>query len=292
MTLDENIKQALRVSYKNLNQEHLNKLSKEIVFAPMNRQIDLDSAKISASDLRYQIATAFEDSQSAKFSDLNTLLASSIENLNAQTNSSHEYFKWLQDCSEIIKNMNDGFVSQDDLKERNAFLEMSDQRESELMLCLGLYAASTHPKAKEHAALLRYKLERLRQMRSAIETLTREEADTKISKEEYEKALPYYKLFKSLGKQGFGEKTPLDPKLFADISHEKDPDLQADYDYHARLLNEALDALNAQEQTNYNILDKKKEEISDKLKELAGRRKTFRLSYVILKNKQEHTFEH
>lgn len=285
MTPQESIKQSLYASYKNLEESPLDNLSKEIIFAPCTRKIDIKGQKISASDLRYQVASRLENLKSAPASDFNLMLASSIETLSAETNSEQEYFRWLEDCSEIIKNMNDGYISEDDLKERNGFLEMSHQRESELMLCLGLYASSANPKAVERASGLRYKLQKLREMRSAIEEHTRNEANTKISKAEYETALPYYKLFKSLSRLPFGDETLSAEPFYVNISHASDTDLQADYNYNERLLNDVLDI---EEQTNQRTLEKQKEEISDKLKELAGRRKTFRLSYIILKEKQMH----
>lgn len=280
----QKISQALCASFQDIKKNRLNQLTREVIYAPQNRNIKINEKHLNISDLRYQLADTLENMQGSKkttsSTDFDMMMASSIETLNSETNSEQEYFRWLDDCSEIIKNMNDGFVTKGDLDSRNDFLEMSHQREADLMLCLGLYAGSSHPEAATKAARLRYKLQKLREMRQVIETYTRNEADVKINKEEYETALPYYKLFKSLERLPYGEDLLAERKALG-IDHGTDFDLSPAYDYHAWLLNESLD-----EEVAENAFETKHQEISDKLKDLAGRRQTFKLSYVILENKK------
>lgn len=111
---------------------------------------------------------------------------------------SREYFRWLDETENIIKHMNDGFVSHEDLSERNEFLEMSYQRETELMVCISLYQNSVFKGAKDKANELTYKLTKLRQMRSMIKQTTKDQADRKVEKSEYEKALEYYRAVRQL----------------------------------------------------------------------------------------------
>ena len=280
----QKISQMLSAKYQDIQEKRLNQLTREVIYGPQNRNVNINGNRIKLSDLRYQLADTFENMQSAKKTpsnaDFNMMIASSIETLNSETSSEQEYFRWLDDCSEIIKDMNDGFVTKDDLDSRNDFLEMSHQREADLMLCLGLYAGSSHPKAAEKAARLRYKLQKLREMRQTIETYTRNEADTKISKEEYETALPYYKLFKGLRRLPYGQDLSAERKELG-IQHEADYDLLPTYDYFAWLVNETLD-----EEAKENTFNIKHQEISDKLKDLAGRRETFKVNYMILERKK------
>ena len=51
---------------------------------------------------------------------------------------------------------------------------------------------------------LQYKLQKLREIRSAIKLTTRNQCDVDISRAEYERAIPYYKTFKALQKLPFG----------------------------------------------------------------------------------------
>ena len=280
----QKISQALSATYQDIKKNRLNQLTREVIYGPQKRTVTIMGERTNISDLRFKLANSLENTHSNKNAYANTdfdmMIASSIETLNSETNSEQEYFRWLDDCSEIIKDMNDGFVTKDDLDSRNNFLEMSHQREADLMLCLELYAGSSHPKAAEKAARLRYKLQKLREMRQVIEAQTKNEADVKISKQEYEMALPYYKLFKSLARLPYGEDLPAERRALG-INHETDFDLSPSYDYYAALVNESLDEEDAEA-----TFESRHQEISDKLKDLAGRRQTFKLSYVILENKK------
>jgi hypothetical protein len=190
--------------------------------------------------------------------------------------------------------MNDGFVSSNDLDIRNKFLYDTNQREAELMLCLGLLEGSKHPQAEEEAKRLRYKLQKLREMRSAIEITTRNQADVEISRAEYERAIPYFKSFKALQKLPFGYDINREQKEKLGINHDDDPDLQPNYSHYDAMLNDALDEMLQNDslisyreyQLAYDMTREQNEElsdkISDKMKKLTGRRNSFRLKYESL----------
>ena len=167
----EIIKRALRAA-ENLNEQQLRQATRETIFAPSDRKIKLGNTPQTADELRMQVVKNIENSgaaESAKFLDeLGLKEAISIENINSETSSSQEYYRWLNETSDILKNMNDGFVSDKDLSERNSFLEITHQREAELMVCLGLLANCRNPQAQEEYKKLHYKLTRLREMRASI----------------------------------------------------------------------------------------------------------------------------
>ena len=95
-------------------------------------------------------------------------IAESLEGVRCETTSQNEYFNWIDESEQIMKHMTDGKISDYDLHERNAFISMSWQRESELLTCLALYEQSDNPMAKKRHAELMLKLVRLRQLRSAV----------------------------------------------------------------------------------------------------------------------------
>ena len=63
-------------------------------------------------------------------------------------------------------------VSEDDLAERNEWIEDSYSREAEILTCLGLFQNCAFPEAKKHYTNLYNKLVKLRQIRSSIKEST------------------------------------------------------------------------------------------------------------------------
>lgn len=162
------------------------------------------------------------------------------------------------------------------------------------MLCLGMYQGSRHPQAQEHAKIIQYKLTKLREMRTAIETRTRDKADVVISRDEYEIAVPYYKVYKSLAGLPFGYDLPREQKIRLGINHDDDDDLEPHFNHYDHLLNVILDHMKELDslyssheyQLAYDLAHEdntpKIKEISDKMKELSGRKNSFRVKYDIL----------
>ncbi len=294
----ELIKHILKQTYHDLTEAQLRKTTLQAIFAPANRKIALAGREVTASDLRYELARNIEHlDPSLNQNEINdTILAEamSIENINSSTNSVEEYFSWLNQTTEILKKMNDGFVSEDDLELRNDFLEITDQREAELMLCVGMLEGSKHPNAEENTRRIRYKLQKLREMRSAIEFATRNQSDVEISRAEYERAIPYYKMFKALQKLPFGYDINRAQKENLGLNHDDDDDLSEDYNHYYDIVNEALDEIlekdsyiySKEYQLAYDMAKEKNmklsDEISEKMKKLSGRKNSFVLRYESL----------
>lgn len=307
----EIVRDALQTTYQRMDEKLLDQTTRETILAPQNRTVSLGDSTISASDLRYKVAETINnlgsDNQNTldNAMDLQMMMARSIENINSETSSSQEYFRWLDETSSIIKNMNDGFVTKEDLEERNGFIEMSYQREAELLVCLSLYSNSKNPQAAEQAKAIRYKLVKLREMRSSIEATTKNKADRKVSIDEYTKALPYYKMCKGLSARPFGYDIAAQQKKNLGIYHDDDDDLDDILIIHDQLINALLDELNAKDYApnqekdfvfydtaSHDNTDKvpqttqsqkeKLQHISDKLKELSGRKRLFSVNYALL----------
>ncbi len=187
--------------------------------------------------------------------------ALSIERINCETSTMNEYFTWIDEGQQIIKHMNDGFVSEDDLKEKTDFVDMSFQRETELITCLGLYEKSVqlgNKDAKVKYDELRLKLQKLREIRSSILVTTKNEADKKVEREEYEKALHYYRLLGFLRDMG---SNPTQHQLAEfrmrakdlEIDHDLDVEMLPGYSFYTRLVEDVrradMSERNAQERS-------------------------------------------
>lgn len=264
------LKETVQKKYPTLNIARVGSLVREVIYAPKSRMINVEDGKLSASDLRLMLAQTLE---------FDAMFAKSIETLNSETSSSQEYFRWLGDTTTILKHMNDGYVTTEDLKERNNFLDFTYQRETELMVCLGLYQGCKSKEAEERAKFIRYKLQKLREMRASIEFLTKSESNVESLRSEYDAAVPYYKYFKNLAKLPFGYDMPYEQKQKLGISHDEDADLKSDYDAFEVLVNNVLDVdtTKGSEVTSY-------EQSSDQIEELTGRKDLFHVQYDRLKN--------
>lgn len=170
--------------------------------------------------------------------------ALSIERINCETSTMNEYFTWIDEGQQIIKHMNDGFVSEEDLLEKNNFVDMSFQRETELITCLGLYDKSMqlgNKEAKVKFDELRLKLQKLREIRSSILITTGNEADKKVERDEYERALHYYRLLAVMREMG-ERPTPSQLAEFRmrakelNVLHELDVEMLPGYSFYTRLV--------------------------------------------------------
>lgn len=235
------IEDALEKQYPNISEANKKIATREMLFAPKNRMIEIDEGrKIGAEDLRFMTANALETPDE---NGTNFKYAQSIEDINSGIDPVAEYFSWLNETTSIMKHLNDGFITKEDAEERESFLELTDQREADLMVCLGLYESCKSKGVEERIKFVRYKLQKLREMRTSIKFLTRTGQDVETTRSEYDAAIPYYKYFKSLQRLPYGYDMPYEQKVKLGISHEYDADLAEDYDNYADIINLILDQM-------------------------------------------------
>lgn len=249
------LSEAIQKRYKLNSREESDLLARQMTLAPRDTKLKVGNQELKVEDMQRQIAMDVGE-------DLQFMIAGSIEMINSESTSSQEYFRWLEETEVIIQHMNDGFVSESDLNERNSFLDMSYQRETELLVCLGLYQNSVFPEAKEKYNELAFKLSKLRQMRSMIKQSTKDQADRKVEKAEYEKALEYYKAVKEYKKHDLYWQLPAEIQRnlgrkayelglnhgYSDnrygIDHSQDKDLQANFNHYDWLREKILFSMN------------------------------------------------
>ena len=122
------IMRAVRQEYPDIDRQEAEKETRELELAPKKSSIKIGNREVPVADLQFQIALT-------------------IESLGSETSSEQEYFSWFTESAEIMQHMNDGFVSEDDLAERNEWIEDSYSREAEILTCLGLFQNCAFPDA-------------------------------------------------------------------------------------------------------------------------------------------------
>lgn len=255
------ISRAAKEMYPSLSQSQVAKATREITLAPQRSNIDVGNETLSVSEARYKIAEHIEKSQAistiqkhqqriieeakkkapstdVKTEDLAYIVATSIETLNSETNSSQEYFSWFEDCTSILKNMNDGYVTDSDLQERQEWLDYSYIREAEMMTCLALYQSSRYPGAKEKYDQIYNKLVKIRQIRHAIKDATasqsdetKERIDKGVKMFEHQRAKVYVAAFREFLKQDEKWNMPKKTLRRLNMYRGDDYDLEGEYDF-------------------------------------------------------------
>ena len=168
-------------------------------------------------------------------------IAESLECVRCETTSQNEYFNWIDESEQIIKHMTDGNISKQDLSERNNFISMSWQRESELLTCLALYEQSDNPLAKKRHAELMLKLVRLRQLRSAVLVGTQNTSDERhLTPEQKERLRAIARVLAEM--REYDEIADHHNEILLNhlrqlrISHETDVEFYKEYSFYTRML--------------------------------------------------------
>lgn len=124
------------------------------------------------------------------FDDLAVSVARSIQTMESETSPQEEYYRWIYEAQDVITKMTDGDITDSDIELRENFLGDLDQRETDMRVCISLYASRPdNPYAKEQLAFLQVKLAKLMEIRSAIKvsTKSKEEALAERANDEKDK---------------------------------------------------------------------------------------------------------
>lgn len=227
------LQKQLKQQYGNLEKSEINTLSREIIFAPDKYTVRLKEKDIPVTALRESTADFIERNSSEKASvpySLDAEIADLIELNNCETSSMNEYYRWISTTAEIIRNSGDGEITEQDVSDRNSFITHSFDREAEILLCLSLYEGSGNPKNRAKMDLLRFKLARLREMRSIVRnTPALSNTNDLKEKEREEKRRRCYHYCKQLLAQKINS-ADFNSKLKLDINN-IDEDLEEDFSY-------------------------------------------------------------
>ena len=134
------------------------------------------------------------------------------------------HYDILENAANIIKHMNDGYITKEDYAERSEFLEMVSRYEFTLFaaFCLLRFLDSDDTVRLDE---LHLNITRLREIHDLIENYTRDEVDAEVGRDEYERAKPIYKMLKSLQSLGYDYNFSPKERSSLGIDHEDDADL-------------------------------------------------------------------
>ena len=179
-------------------------------------------------------------------------IAESLENIRCETSPQNEYFSWIDDSKAIMDHLTDGNISENDLKEREIFVDDSWQRETEILTCSGLYERSNNPLAKQRKDMLLIKLLRLRQIRSALGAVSKNKAQP--TREDRYKAAMYALALNKIKKGdmdgNYYNSEGLQDLRDLGVDHSGDVEFYDNYSFYTRIL---------EEQKKFNVQQKLKE---------------------------------
>ena len=136
----------------------------------------------------------------------------------------------LEAAAQIMKHMNDGYISTDNYNERQNFLEQISRDEFVLFSALAFWRASRRTDSKKFDELV-LNIIRLREIKDLILNYTRDAVEEEVDVAEFEQAKPIYKMLKSLQSLGYDYNFSPKERYGLGIDHEDDADLLPDFGY-------------------------------------------------------------
>lgn len=222
------IKKHLKKQYPSATKEENGALCREVVFAPKNYPVKVCGKETQISAVRESLADFIERDRAEKSFipySLDAEIADLIESTNCETSSMNEYYRWISATSEIVQKTSDNDVTERDIAERHDFLNMAYNREAEILLCLALYEAAGTEANKEKIEMLKFKLARLREMRSIVSNTTDR---VKINKDKLHQYCKYCNELLGITANNF---TDFNLKLNVNINHSNEEDMDDDFSY-------------------------------------------------------------
>lgn len=222
------IKKHLKKQYPSASEEEKNALCREVIFAPQTYPIEINGKETKISTVRENLADFIERACSEKNFipySLDAEIADLIESTNCETSSMNEYYRWINVTNDIVRNTSDGDVTEQDINERRDFINMAYDREAEILLCLALYEAAGTENNKEKIDMLKFKLARLREMRSIVSNTTNR---VNINKDKLHQYCKYCNELLGITANNF---TDFNLKLNVNINHNTEEDMDDDFSY-------------------------------------------------------------
>ena len=206
----EEIKKMAQSCFPEADDSELQMILREVVFAPDDYEIEYHGQKINRKDAAKK---------------LSEYICSNL----AQDDAKAEYDDLLDSAANIIKHTNDGYISDEDAGERENFLIRINKREFELYLALGVLSSGYAEGENNLKNELIFRIRHLREMNDLIRKYSRDGKGIEVSRADYERALPIYKMLKSLKGLGYGYNLSRKERVNLDIDHDDDEDLAEDF---------------------------------------------------------------
>ncbi len=206
----EEVKKIVKDCFPDINDAEIVAILREVVFAPDDYEIEYKNQKMKRADMAKTISEH-------------------ICNNFALEDPKAEYDDMLESAAQIIKHTNDGYITDEDASERENFLIRINKREFELYLALGVMSSGYTKEDTNLKNELIFRIRRLREMNDLIRKYSRDGKGIEVGRAEYERALPIYKMIKSLKGLGYGYNLSRKERINLDIDHDDDEDLSEDF---------------------------------------------------------------
>lgn len=171
----------------------------------------------------------FEDTSYDK-KQMMDIIARALIGLCISGSPQETFERTIESAANIIKHMNDGYITKEDAEERKTFLDDAAKREFDLFTAYAFRQVCGGYEANNMNEM-KLNLIRLREFQDLIKNYTRDEVEQEVSREEFEQARPIYKMLKSLQNLGYDYNFSPRERESLDIDHEDDEDLYDDFNY-------------------------------------------------------------
>ena len=207
----DSLYQATEKCFPNISRENAQTILREVILAPDDYTVEFNTASYDKPQIMEMLA--------------HRLFISGITESPEQT-----YHDVIERAAEIMKHMNDGYITDEDYEERQTFIDQTDCREFTLFVAYSLMKTALSDDETRMAEIM-LNIVRLREIRDLITNFTRDEKGITTDREEFERAKPIYKMLKSLQSLGYDYNFSPKERESLGIDHEDDDDLTERFKY-------------------------------------------------------------
>lgn len=280
-TYFETLYDAVSQIFPAVNRPEACTILRETILAPDDYEVEFNNATYTQWQIQKLIGRQ--------------LLDNCIQNTPEQT-----FLDVLERAAQIIKHMNDGYITTEDYQERSQYLEYINKQEFMLFAALAFFHSAHENDDKLYSEIV-LNLIRIREINDLILKYTRDEVEIEVDRNEFEQARPIYKMLKSLQSLGYDYNFSPKERAGLGIDHEDDADLNENFGYERWLkrlmllqlrkeiaMDSVEDAVAAE---NTKADEEEMEDISDriaKLRGLADRRRFDKNRFLQLEEAQQN----
>lgn len=208
----DSLYQVVQQCYPQLDKAGARDVLRELILAPKSDSITIGNAQYSRSEVIQTLQYPLNGENEEKPFD-------------------ERYHDLMEAALKTIKHMNDGYITEEDYKERNNFLDKINKKEFQVFTLLALLESCRFSEDSELIRQLIYKVRSLRELNDLIRLYTKDAVAVNTDVRDYEQAKLIYKMLKSLQGLGYGYTISPKEKENLGISHDDDEDLSEDYSF-------------------------------------------------------------
>ena len=206
----DSLYQVVQECYPQLDKSAAHDVLRELILSPKSDSINVGNLQYSRAEIIKELQPRLNGENEEKPFD-------------------ERYHDLLESALKTIKHMNDGYITEEDYKERNNFLDKINKKEFQVFTLLALLESCHFSEDSELIRQLIYKVRSLRELNDLIRLYTKDAVAVNTDVRDYEQAKLIYKMLKSL--QSYGYTISPKEKENLGISHDDDEDLSEDYSF-------------------------------------------------------------